>query len=79
MKSMITKSSIVFVTSGLLLVSFGHMQERCMSTLAEKYLAGLSDDQLRNLKNQASSPIIEQKAKVAHLLKTRVGIDNHYG
>lgn len=51
MKSMITKSSIVFLTSGLLLVSFGHMQERYMSKLAEKYLAGLSDDQLRNLKN----------------------------
>ena len=51
MKSMITKSSIVFATSGLLLVSFGHLQERYMSKLAEKYLAGLSDDQLRNLKN----------------------------
>lgn len=65
------RSSLAFGILGLGLVMTSNNHTKFLNGIQQKYLSGLTDDEIRYLKTQSLSSSIEQRSLVAHQIRQR--------
>ena len=75
MRNMYFFSTLLFAGVGLLMINYGSKQKKFLDRMAEKYLVGFSDQDIRNMRLNTKHPAsAEQKATVAQQIRARLNI-----